>query len=485
MRSLPLQPLAARALLCAAAALPALALPTHAPAATRPQPSRPPVTAVGTLTQLRGEDGCLVDRSARADGCARVRALDGPAPFLGSQAIAVSGDGRHVYVASSRSDAIAVFRRDARRGTLTQASGRAGCVAAGGAGGCASARALDGPNSLAISPDGRSVYATSLRSDAVAVFRRDRSTGALAQVPGATGCVAGAAIPGCASGRALDGPDVVAVSPDGKNVYVGSFAGDAVATFARDGASGKLTQPAGAGGCVAAGGANGCATGLALDAPEGLAICGDGASVYVATAASDALLVLERDPSTGALTQATDGSGCIVDSPLAGCTTGVQLAGANAVAVSPDGDDVYVTSLLSDSVTSFTRATTGRLTQQAGTAACALSVLAVGGSLGRALDAPAGLAVAPDGATVDVTAFASGALDVFDRDGAGALMQKPRRAGCLVVRAAPDCTRARALLGASSVAVSPDGRHVYAAAFKSDAVAVFKRVVRSATRGQG
>ena len=70
--------------------------------------------------------------------------------------------------------------------------------------------------------------------------------------------------------------------------------------------------------------------------------------------------MLARDASTGALTQATDGTGCIVQSALAGCTTGAQLAGANAVAVSPDDSSVYVTSLTSNSVTSFTRtATTG------------------------------------------------------------------------------------------------------------------------------
>jgi DNA-binding beta-propeller fold protein YncE len=40
-----------------------------------------------------------------------VRVLDGPAPFLGSEAIAISPDGKNVYVASSKSDAIAVFKR--------------------------------------------------------------------------------------------------------------------------------------------------------------------------------------------------------------------------------------------------------------------------------------------------------------------------------------------------------------------------------------
>ena len=43
-------------------------------------------------------------------------------------------------------------------------------------------------------------------------------------------------------------------------------------------------------------------------------------------------------------------------------------------------------------------------------------MLAVGCSLGRAMSAPEGLAVSPDGANVYVAAFTSGAIDVFDRD---------------------------------------------------------------------
>ena len=194
-----------------------------------------------------------------------------------------------------------------------------------------------------------------------------------------------------------------------------------------------------------------------------------------------------RDPSTGALTQATDGTGCIVNSPLAGCTTGTQLAGANAVAVSADDDNVYVTSLLSNSLTTFNRTpSTGQLTQQTGTSACVIYVLAVGCSLGRAFSAPEGLAVSPDGASVYVAAFESGAVDVFNRNAdSGAVMQKPRRRGCLTTRATPDCARGRALSGASSVAVSPDGKHLYSGSFGSNAVGVFKRVTRTKTQGNG
>jgi DNA-binding beta-propeller fold protein YncE len=481
--SLPFRFWAATALVAVtASASPALAAPRG------PQPSRPPVDAVGTLVQLGGTAGCVADRSAGRRSCAPVRALRGPGPFLGSNAIAVSPDGRNVYVAASDSDAIAVFARDARSGRLTQRSGSAGCIAARGASGCAAARGLDGPNSLAITADGAHVYATSLESDAVTVLRRDGSTGALRQLPGAAGCIGGGVpVPGCAAGRGIAGPDVVTVSPDGENVYVGSFAGNALAVFARDASSGRLTQPADASGCLVAVPTDGCTTVLALLAPEGMAISGDGDDVYVAAALGNALLVLTRDAASGALTQATDGSGCIVESALAGCTTGVQLAGANAVAVSPDGGDVYVTSLTSNSLTSFTRASgSGTLTQQSGTSACAIYVLAVGCSLARALSEPEGLAVAPDGETVYAAAFGSGALGVFDRAaGSGALMQKPRRAGCLTSAATPDCRPARALRGASSIAPSPDGRFLYATAFRSDAVAVFERVIKTTSRARG
>ena len=402
--------IAALAVCAALASTPvALAAPAkHAPAKKGHKAAEP-----GTLTQLPGARGCIVDRTTRTDGCGTARALEGPGPFMGSRAIALSPDGRNAYVASSRSNAVAVFRRNPKTGALGQASGAAGCVAAKGAYECGKAIGLNGPNSVAVSPNGRDVYVTSRGSNAVTAFQRNRSTGALHQLPGASGCISGVPLPGCAGGTALLGPDVVVVSPDGRNVYVGSFFGNAVAVFDRDPGSGALTQPPGSAGCIAAA-TSGCAPGAALGAPEGMAISGDGKSVYVAAALSSAVVVLVRDPSTGALAQATSGSGCIVDVALAGCTTGVQLDGANAVAVSPDDGDAYVTSLFSNSIASFTRAaSSGNLAQKEGTTGCLVWLRAVGCSFGRALSSPEGLAVSPDGANVYAAAFATGAIDTL------------------------------------------------------------------------
>jgi len=435
-------------------------------------------TAPGSIAQLGGERGCLMasgkgGRAAKA-GCTPARALAGTGPFMGSRAIAVSPDGRNVYAASSKSDAIAIFSRDPRSGALTQPAGKAGCVAAKGEEGCAKAIGLDGPNSVALSPNGRYLYATSRAANSVTAFRRNRRTGALTQLPPGIGCVSGLPIPGCALGRALVAPDVVVVSPDGESLYAGSFFGNAIASFKRE-RNGALAQLSETAGCIAEA-ITGCAPAVALGAPEGLAVSPDGTSVYAAAALSNAVTALDRDPASGALSQPAGADGCIANAPLGGCAVGVQLAGANAVAVSPAGRDLYVTSLLSDSVTSFSRSVAGILTPKPATHACLVWLRAVGCSFGRALSAPEGLALSPRGSNVYVAAFASGAIDVLAREReSGVVFQLPGKQGCVAARSQPGCTPGRALKGVSSIAVSPDGRSVYATAFASNAVDVFRR----------
>ena len=431
----------------------------------------------GSLVQKAGKSGCVVDRSTPKQGCAIARAIEGPGPFMGSHAIALSPNGAHVYVASSGSNAIAVFSRNRKTGNLTQAKGKAGCVSLKGSFGCARAVGLKGPNSIALSPDGGYLYATSRDSSSVTAFRRNRTTGRLTQLASGSGCVSSLPLPGCASGRALAGADVVAVSPDGTNVYVGAFLGNAVAVFDRDPSTGALTQPADETGCITEAPTSGCSQGIALSSPEGLAVNGDGTNVYVASATSNAVLTFNRDTTTGALTQADDGTGCIAQSPLTGCSTGFELSGANAVALSPDDQDVYVTSLISSSLTSFKRGAAGALGQIPGAGGCVAWLKQPPCTPGRALRAPEGLAVSPDGRNIYVTAFSSGGIAVMNRfRPTGTVVQKPGRDGCVTVQSIANCNVGRALAGVSSIALSPDGRFAYATANKSNAIAVFRRV---------
>ncbi|HEV7483269.1 MAG TPA: hypothetical protein VGO13_09240 [Solirubrobacterales bacterium] len=462
----------------ALAAFAAITLATTALAAPQPQPSGKRAKTVGMLVQLAGTKGCLVDRSTRQKGCGSARALKAPAPLLGSRALALSPDGKNLYVASSGSDAIAIFSRNPRDGTLRQAPGRGGCIGLDGAGGCAPAIGLDGPNSVAVSPDGGNVYATSFNSEAVTVFHRNRKTGALTQPFDGSGCVARVSLPGCVIGRGLGGPDVIAVSPDNKSVYVGSFPGNAIAAFNRDPSTGTLAQLAGNAGCIAAAAGSGCATGLALEGVEGMAISPDGRSVYAGAATSQGIAILNRDPTTGGLTQATNGSGCVVSAPLAGCATGTELNGADAVTVSANEKDVYVSSLFNQSVTSFTRTRqSGLLTQKPGTGGCLVFMRAAGCSFGRAVDSPEGIAVSPDGASVYAASYAPGTIAVFNRNRrSGTIAQKPLRRGCLGTL--PECAGARGLSGLGSLVLDVSGTYLYAAAEKSNAIAIFRRVTR-------
>ena len=118
-------------------------------------------------------------------------------------------------------------------------------------------------------------------------------------------------------------------------------------------------------------------------------------------------------------------------------------------------------------------------------AAAVVCLLALGPARSRADGPPQ----AADGADVRTLAVLTGgfseqelrdagALDVFDRSTSCAVMQHHGRAGCLTAAGPPACLAGRGPRGASSIVVSPDGRYVYAAAFKSNAVDVFRRVVR-------
>src|SRR4051794_27654787 len=106
---------------------------------------------------------------------------------------------------------------------------------------------------VAVSPDGRNVYVTSAQSASITRFDRDGATGSLTRA----GCIT--ATTGCGpdvdSKAGLNGARSVAVSRDGRNVYVTSDTDNAVVSLERDTTSGALTYL----GCVSFG--TGCGTG--------------------------------------------------------------------------------------------------------------------------------------------------------------------------------------------------------------------------------
>jgi DNA-binding beta-propeller fold protein YncE len=308
--------------------------------------------ATGTLTPKPGTAGC-VSEDGSGGGCQDGTALD----FTSD--VPVSPDGTSVYVAGRGSAAVAVFDGDPVSGALTQKPGTAGCISETGSGGaCQDGTALDGVAAVVVSPDGTNVYTVSASADAVAVFDRDPATGALAQKPGTAGCISETGSGGaCQDGTALTGPFFMTVTGDGRSIYVTSSMSDAVAVFDRDPTTGALTQKPGTAGCISEDGSGGaCQNGAALDTAASVAASPDGTSVYVAAAGSDAIAVFDRDPTTGALTQKT-GLACVSETGSGACADGTNLDNAAGVATSPDGANVYVTAVASNAVAIFDRPT--------------------------------------------------------------------------------------------------------------------------------
>jgi DNA-binding beta-propeller fold protein YncE len=379
----------------------------------------------------------------------------------------------------------------AQTGALTQLPGTDACVSLGGSDGeCAEGVGLDNPASVAVSWDDRNVYVASHDSDAVAVFARDLATGALTQLPGTDACVSlGGGDGECAEGVGLDNPGSVAVSRDDRNVYVASHDSDAVAVFARDLATGALTQLPATDACVSEDGSGGdCADGVALFIPFGVAVSDDGRNVYVVSAGTSAVAVFARDLATGALSQLPGTDACVSKDGTGGdCADGIGLDEVVSVTVSPDGRNVYVTSFAgSDAVAVFARdLATGALTQLPGTDAC-VSRDGTGGdcAAGVGLDNPANVAVSPDGRNVYVASHDSNAVAVFVRDRrTGALTQLPGTDAC-ASDLGDECAQGVALNSPTSVAVSRDDRNVYVASFDSSAVAVFARDSRTGALAQ-
>lgn len=335
----------------------------------------------GALTPL----GCVDDEDSGADSCR----LSSPG-LDGAFAVAVSPEGNSVYVAAFDDDAIVRFDRDSSTGALSFQ----GCIddndPGQGPDACAqSTDGLDGVASLAVSPDGGSLYAASLDDDAIVRFDRDSATGTLTP----QGCVDdndSGADDCAASADGLDGARSVAVSPDGRSVYAASGPDDAIVRFDRDPQSGRIAAQ----GCIDDNdsGADACSQSTdGLDGARAVAVSPDGESVYAGSQIDDAIVRFDRDPSSGALT-AVD---CIDDndSGADSCARSTDgLAGAFSLALSPDGLSVYAAGLDDDAIVRFDRDRQGGALTPGGCVddndppdgpdVCAQSADGLGGALG-------------------------------------------------------------------------------------------------------
>jgi 6-phosphogluconolactonase (cycloisomerase 2 family) len=303
------------------------------------------------------------------------------------------------------------------------------------------------PFAVAVTPDGRNVYVAAYTLAAYA--RSDDGNlepiAFLSRIEG------------------LDNPDGVALSPDGQHLYVTSTETDAVAVMARDPATGVPTfvevEPTGVPG---------------LDggySKKSVALSPDGLNVYVTSSAG--LTVFARDPTSGAL------SLLAVDESIGGATVTVSPDGrhvyvglvvfarepssgaltfvgfdptevAYGVTLSPDGAHVYAVTFLGDVAVFARDAATGLLSE------VEVEPFSVSYGLTRT-----DLTVSADGAQVYV--LVSNGIVVFRRD---------RNTGALEFVQLEDVDRLEG--GPRSLSLSPDGHHLYEAS-ADETVKVFSR----------
>jgi len=322
--------------------------------------------------------------------------------------------------------------------------------------------------------------------------------GTLSQLSGLAGCFSsnGASILGagtCTLDVGLEEPDSAIVSPDGSNVYVASYKGT-FGVFSRNTATGALTQLSGAAGCFAETSSAGCTVGRGMGEYVGdgrdFAISGDGLWLYVAVQKSTggsgtgAILIFQRNPVTGALTQVAGAGGCITttgasQSGPGTCQTDARLSEPTSISLSPDERFAYVTDYGNpEGIHVFARtAATGALSE----VQCIDEEPASSGcSTGRVLGDSQSLAITPDGLHAYSGNYRNG-ISVLDRNPTtGLLAQKAGTAGCITDGGKDNtagnpvtCTVGRVLAGAYPLTIAPNGRTLYVPASEDQGISIF------------
>jgi 6-phosphogluconolactonase (cycloisomerase 2 family) len=303
----------------------------------------------------------------------------------------LSRDGRSLYVAATSDAAIARFLRNPRTGRIRFG----GCITGeteSGPGGSKACRriqgiqpagdgsGLDDARGLALSPDGAWLYGVASDDDAIFRFKRSRRRGSL----DFRGCVSGDSDVACrdapvtAPGGGNTGFDDLrglAMTRDGRSVYVTSRGDDGVLEFRRSLRTGRLSYTRCHSGDLEAAAGDPCrSAGIpaplgedsGMDATEGIVASRDGRSVYVSTANDASVVEFKRKRRNGRLTFRTCDTGdfdagqlgssacrSLMVANVEGDSTGIDFPAF--MALGPDDRSLYVASGGDDAVFTFSR----------------------------------------------------------------------------------------------------------------------------------
>jgi len=234
----------------------------------------------------------------------------------------------------------------------------------------------------------------------------------------------------------LEGAFDIVADSTGTDLYASGFLNNAVVHFKRDAQTGALSWYG-----TYRHGEQGIS---ALIGPKQMALSEDGTTLYVAVSGSDGVIAFLRDPLTGGLTWQTE----FLDATL--------LDGASAVALNPAGDRVYVGSFLGGGIQVLAR-----------------NPPAVASPLYSVVDSDlvGTLSIVPveqpgAGTVLYVASSLADTLSVWLDTGAQILPVQSFTDGMGGMDG---------LDGASDIAISDDGRHLYVSSLDDSTVTLFNR----------
>jgi 6-phosphogluconolactonase (cycloisomerase 2 family) len=225
-------------------------------------------------------------------------------------------------------------------------------------------------------------------------------------------------------------PTGIAISSDGKNVYVVSYpydptTEDYLTTFSRDPSNGNLTYLT--------------STSYSINDPKDIIVSPDGKNVYIIDVFDNTIRIMyfSRNAVTGILT--------LIDiNPM-------NMWFSGSISISPDGNNVYYLSYRLNEIDWFVRnMANGDLTY-------------IDNYTNATIEDGLEMVISPDGKFLYVAARNSSAVAWFARDtSTGALTYLNRYTNAMIT-------------GANNIVISPDGKHVYVTAEDVSAVAWFER----------
>jgi len=375
---------------------------------------------------------------------------DGLAAYDGlAGARALAGTGTHLYVAGSADNGIGIFARQSDPLAAEFGDLRFRDVVRSGVDGVLG---LNGVSDLLLSGDGAHLYAVSPIDNALVVFSRHAASGALSSVQLLRNGVGGV--------NGMSGARAIASSPNGSHLYVASEFSSSIAIFSRntDVASPGYGQLSFMGALQQGiGGVDGIAQAQAL------VVAPDGMHVYALGTAGSTLAVFRRNPNS-----ASSGFGQLTFlKRYAGAVGGASgLESARWLQFAPDGASLYVLGSAPGTLTRFARdASTGDL------ALAERIEEGQGGAIGLA--GAERMRLSHDASQLYVAGGSSASVSHYDVGAGGVLSFAGRIANGDPVAGGGSVA---GLNGASDLLPSPDGEHVYVAAFADAALSGFDRV---------